>query len=148
MSASGSSIVERMRNHLERHIAWLEDSIERMEKIHTRMTEEEISELLNEERVRTGNAATLEREFHLLKREWDAAEDISETARAAVVQMAGRAQALSEQVVAAQDQAMETVAEHLDSIQDSILELRKGRNVLKKYGGGDDESGAHVDKGM
>jgi alkylhydroperoxidase family enzyme len=123
----------RLRDYFVRHIALLEDTLERFRQVEGMSDEAALDYLRSALDAFEKQEAPFTREFHLLRREWDAA-GVPEGDRQAVRALARRAAQCAQALTDHMQKVQQTLGVQQDELAKSLNRLRAGRDLLGKYG--------------
>lgn len=131
MSPATPDLAERVRQHLERLIAWLEQAIPVLDRL---PEDEAADETPAAETLRAQGAALdhLLREHEALRREWEAHPTADSQARAAVGILSERAEQRVAAWQARHDAARERLAHGLKDARDALAALGRDRALAKR----------------
>lgn len=142
------TLVQRMTDYYERQLRFYRDILDAYEEMPSDFKESDLGPFLSREKRWQAEWQVLREEFRLLNREWEKAADIPDDERAAVSGMAERAQELVQRIVAKQNAAVEQLRKDMAEVQSACKELRRGRDMLRKYRPTDpaDKRGTYMDR--
>ena len=97
--------------------------------------------ILNQQTAWTAQTKELEQEFHILLREWQRANDVSEAQRAEIESLSSRMEGFAAQLIAMNDKVVARIDARLRVVGQELGQVRKGRMDMSRYRAGDDEPG-------
>ncbi len=130
-----------MRDYFNRQIAWFNKMLEELDQLEDAADGPELEAYVARQRAHGETTAALAREFEILQREWAADEKISGEEREEIRALAAEVEELSAVMTQRFDAAAAAVDSRMRNVQDAIDELSRGRGAMRKYGGGEPESG-------
>ncbi|MCP4645569.1 MAG: hypothetical protein GY851_34310 [bacterium] len=130
---SNPTLAKRMENYFGRQIALYETLLTFYDTFQEDLEPERVEELAEKHRVNGREAAALEREFQLLAREWQAAEDLDEAERVRVRATARRAEGLGQEVAKRNAEAANELERRIGSMKADSRKLRRGLESLRKF---------------
>jgi len=140
------TLTARLRNYFIREIALLENTLEHFRQVQDGKSDEAALDYLSSALYAfEKQEAPFTTEFHLLRREWDAA-DVSEADRQAVRDLAHRAAQCAQALTKHMQKDQQTLGEQKDELAKSLNHLRTGRDLLSKYGIGPHDDTGVMDK--
>lgn len=140
------AIIDRMTDYFSRQIAWFGDVLAEWEDGSGEMTDEEVDSMVDTQSAREKETKEFEREFAVLKREWDQEESIAKADRDRIRALADEANALAEGLRERIEHAEGRVAEAMKSVKASLGTLRRGRGYAEKYKLGDTGGSMGIDR--
>lgn len=152
MSSSHShSIAPRMRDCLERQLAWFKSVKGELSNISdilnsAELSEEQLDKLLDRLNGTGQDSLVLEQEFVALKHEWDDAESISPEDREEIHGLRTEAQALSAELSTLYTQNSVLATQHAELKQKELGTTQRQRASLHKYRSDDDDSMSSFDR--
>lgn len=136
------TLTERMKDFFTRQIACFEAIEKDLETLETDLQDPELEKVLQQQEEHGQQAEALGREFRRLSVEWDSALNLSESDRAAVRVLAHRAGELAEHIAMLQEKGRQLAQGRMASLQGEINEIRRGQELMGKYGHGGTDTGA------
>ncbi|MBI4557757.1 MAG: hypothetical protein HY706_09245 [Candidatus Hydrogenedentes bacterium] len=132
---SNPALTSRMQDFFSRQIAWYERTLRDLGDLETRLKEPELQPLEEQRRTHVEGSALLEKEFRALVKEWQHSQDLSAAERDEVRKSAQGAYQLANQIIAVQTRGANLADERLAALRGTLNEIRRGRDLLRKYGG-------------
>ncbi len=139
-------LVERMRDHLARQIAWYEQLLSELEALDADIVRMEPSEIEERQRIRINGTHILEEEFAILQREWQADARLSPSERHIMRELAQRAEGLATKLIEAHEAAIAAVGEKMETMQRAWNGIRQGQDLLRRYHAGPDDAAIRIDR--
>lgn len=137
-----------MTDFFERQIALLEAMRAELPELEQLVAQDAESAVTDFHRSREYALSVLAREYDLLRREWNDTEHLTPEERRRVQTLSARAQEAIAEVQPLVSRSIESAREKLGTLEGSMTELRKGRQVMRAYktretgpGGGLDRQG-------
>lgn len=145
---ANSDLAERTKDFFARQVAFFEKLLVRYESIAQDIQCEDLTGLLEQQRLDEAKSSALAQELEVLSPEYEAASDLSDEDRAAIRDLAGRARDLALQLCEVNEAADRALGERMAEARNALDQLARGRDMLDKYRPfRDDRSGgAFVDK--
>jgi len=145
---ANSDLAERTKDFFARQVAFFEKLAVRFESIAQDIQCEDLTGLLERQRLDEAESSALTQELEALSPEYEAATDLSDEDRAAIRDLADRARELALQLGEVNEAADRALGERMVEARSALNELARGRDMLDKYRPfRDDRSGgAFVDK--
>lgn len=144
---SSAHLVARMKDFFTRQIAAYESMLRDLESLQADLSDPELEKIVIQQDVHARATDDLEREFRRLSVEWESCHDLTETDRAAVRVLAHQAGDLAFRLALIQESGFNHIQARLQAIRSETSELRRGRELLGKYGhGGAGIQASFVDK--
>ncbi len=140
------AIVDRMADFFSRHNARLEKALAESGSFSGEIPEKDLSAFADARALFVKETQIFEREFAVLKREWDLHLSISESDRERIRRSADEAKALVEGLGERLARDESQVAAAMESIKASIGTLRRGKGHAEKYKLGDTGGSRGVDR--
>lgn len=141
-----ASISARMTDYFNRQIAWFERLLADLAPLQDAPGEVVESRLVEQASAHVQGTQTLGQEFWALLKEWETASDISDDERAQVAGLAQQAEVLAQKLSDVYKQGAGLMGNRMNAVNQSLLELRKGRSLLRKYGGHLSSHTTYIDK--
>lgn len=126
-------LVYRVNNYLERYIAWLHASVEALDRIEQDLAQGNIDAIAAEEHARQQKTEDFMREYRGLLYEWERANDVADTDRAAIKTGSKQAEALTRQLRERYAHAGECMARALTGNRGALDAVRRGHRMLNRY---------------
>jgi hypothetical protein len=144
--APSTSIAFRMADHYARQIAWVEESIRALERLHAMSVDENWDEVTANDQRRAAELRALEAEFFALKKEWDATPAFLPGERNMVRTLVLRFKALSAEFQQKLEALLHKLAADGGAMRGELGTLRKARDVMQKFASGQQSGGGFVDR--
>lgn len=126
-------LVERVLGMLHRQRKLLEDSLVELDAGSAESDAELSEEYLERERRRTQQIAQMDDELQILKREWEAAEDVTDADRRRVREQARETRELAEQLQTRIESTGVALSDQMKNLNKSIEELNRGKTMIRGY---------------
>ncbi len=141
------SIVARMRACIERNIACFEAMLQACVSIEQMALEENVLEGLYASREKDNKIlAGLQHELDLLLREWRQDDTIAVEERAMITELASHAFELDQQLQQAREKSISDLKRYMLSIQNGLVGLHKGHNMLDKFRSPEKKQAGYIDR--
>jgi hypothetical protein len=137
----GPDIYSRLKDCLERQIAAYELMLNEYPEVDEAAEERELDDILSQQTAWTAQTRDLEQEFHILLREWQRANDVSEAQRAEIESLSLRMEEFAARLIAMNDKVVARIDARLKVVGQELGQVRKGRIDMSRYRAGDDEPG-------
>lgn len=141
-----TKLTKRVTTYLNRHIAWLQETLCDLQKLDPDQPTQNIDTHLQHQQQRENEIKHLLREHHALLREWQEAKPIDPTHIAAVRKLAAQAETLTENLRTRFEETVHLLEQSAASNKQSLQATRQGRDLLRKYRPGGDHLAGFIDK--
>lgn len=145
-SLANADIVRRMKDYFGRQVAWFEELRDALAAFEGPVELEGLDGLLEEDGVRARKSKAFEEEFSALKREWDRAESIPESAVDEMRAIAGRAEKLAGDLEEAFEKAAQSTGAGAEALRERLAELKTKGQSLGKYRAEPSENAGLIDR--
>ncbi len=145
---ANSDLAKRAKDFFARQIAFYEKLLARYGSIAQDIQGEDLTGLLEQQRLDETGFSAFAQEFDALSSEYEAATGLSDADRTAIRGLAERARQLALQLRDVSEAANRTLGERMADTRDALDELARGREMLERYRPfqKDRNGGAFVDK--
>ncbi len=141
----GPDIYSRLKDCLERQIAAYELMLNEYPEVDEAAEEGVLDSILNQQTAWTAQTKDLEQEFHILLREWQRANDVSDAQRAEIESLSSRMEEFAARLIAMNDKVVSRIDARLKEVGQELGQVRKGRIDMSRYRAGEDDPG-YVDR--
>jgi hypothetical protein len=136
----------RMKDYFRRQMQCYEGILLDLEHVERDLEEPELGRIAELQACHAERLRVLEQEFRGLWHEWETAQDLSEAERVEIRSLAGRAQILAERLALVHETALGLIKKGMSGLEGPLRELRRGRALLKKYGGDMSAEADYIDR--
>lgn len=134
MIQKSATITSRMLDYFSRQIEALRETETALSSFSNWKDDGAVERFEREHSVRVKQSRALASEFGSLQHEWDATATVDETERREVQRLAKEAQTLALTVQELYEKASGLAKNHSDELLETLQDMRRGRDVLLKYG--------------
>jgi len=143
---ANAGITERISDYYRRQIAWLRDAVGALDVVLASTDEPNYDQWSAEDAARARKLDELVAEFSALKKEWSAARGISAADRDAIGVLKQQVDTLRAEFDDRRVAVTARLASAVHSMRGEAGDLRRGRGNARKYGTGETDGGAIVDR--
>ena len=126
-------LAKRIFDYLDRHAAWIEDTIARLSRIEEDLAEEDFERMVREQQENEAQLHHFQREYRGLYHEWQRAQDLSGEERARIKERAHANQEHAAQAILQYKRCIEHIASVKREKKQAINALRRGKGLISKY---------------
>jgi len=141
-----NSIASRMRNCLERQIELFEAMAESRGSLPDNPDDEIWDELRELQAGFTKKLAAIDEERQLLRKEWEAAADMSHEQKEEVESITRKARAMARELSDSGEKDRQRILGMMDKTKKRLDSVLRGKSVLKKLKTNDDKTSGFLDK--
>jgi ABC-type transporter Mla subunit MlaD len=141
------TVAERVKDYFTRQIAWFESLLAELDAaLAAAAADPELRNLAQTHAAHVEATARFEDEFRSLVAAWRTATDVSQAQRDEIRLLARRAEALAARLGEAYQRAMKLVDTRAERVRETLHELARGHDLLRKYHQGHSPDAWFIDK--
>ena len=126
-------IASRMKDYFARQLACFAEMLSSLDALPERPDDAQLDRLAEHDRRYAQGMEILAREFWALRHEWEATTDIVDAERIEIRALAKEAEVSAERMMQRHEKIIEQLDDQRGRFRESWNEIRRGRDMLRKY---------------